>query len=176
MPPDFRSSHSESSGGLDSVTQPSPELWETGKRGAFPRRFYRRLFHDSWPSSARTLPASGSPASYADAVDCNPPPDFDLLPGVGQAEEPVLMQALVAKACIEAFHIGILDRLAGLDEVPVYVVLVSPLLDRLADELGSVVGADLPWQAALNFRRSSTRVTRTPPRLVSTSMAGASRL
>ena len=60
------------------------------------------------------------------------PPDFDLLPGVGQTEEPVLIQALVAKACIEAFHIGILDRLAWLDEVPVYVVL-SPLLDRLAD-------------------------------------------
>ncbi len=51
-------------------------------------------------------------AVRAGAIVVNPP-GFDDPPGVGQAEEPVLVQALVPEAAVETLDPGILDRLAG---------------------------------------------------------------
>jgi hypothetical protein len=72
----------------------------------------------------------------------------DLLAGVGQIAEPVLVQALIAEAPVETLHVAILHRSPGLDRVPLETLLVGPLIDRAAHELGSVVAADLPRQSA----------------------------
>ena len=44
-------------------------------------------------------------------------PDLDPFAGVGQAHEPVHVQALVAKLAVEALDEGVLHGLARLDEV-----------------------------------------------------------
>ena len=66
-------------------------------------------------------------------------PCFDGPSGVSQAGEPVLDQAFVAKLAVEAFHEGVLNGLAGLDEVQPDVVAVGP---RLADQLRSIIDDD----------------------------------
>src|SRR5947209_137620 len=72
----------------------------------------------------------------------------DLLPGVGQITEPVLVQALITKAPIEALHVAVLHRSPWLDGVPMQALLVSPLIDSTTHELGPIVAADLPRQSA----------------------------
>ncbi len=66
-------------------------------------------------------------------------PGLDDLACVRQAAEPVLVQALVAEAAVETLNVGILIRLAGLDEVQPNAVGVSPRVERSADELGPIV-------------------------------------
>src|SRR5208337_3631999 len=72
----------------------------------------------------------------------------DLLPRISQAAEPVLVQALIAEAPVETFHIAILHRSSGLNRMPLQDLLVGPLIDRTTYELGSVVAADLARQTA----------------------------
>src|SRR5262245_25745535 len=54
--------------------------------------------------------------------------------------EPVLVQTFVAQAAVEALDVGVLVRLARLDEMPVDAVDVGPRVERPTDELRTVVG------------------------------------
>ena len=65
-------------------------------------------------------------------------PGFDGCAGLGEAQEDMLVKALVAQAAIERFNECILDRLAGLDIVPGDPV-DRPAQDRNAGQLGAVV-------------------------------------
>jgi len=69
-------------------------------------------------------------------------PQGQLSAGIGQAVEDLLVQAFVAQAAIEGLDVAVLLRLAGIDVMPFDAVLVGPLQDRLAGELGSVVSAE----------------------------------
>ncbi len=77
-------------------------------------------------------------------------PFGDLGSHVVEAEEQRLVQELVAHSAIEAFHEGVLDRLAGRDEVPVDGVVLAPGQHRIAGELGAVVGDDRARPEAIN--------------------------
>jgi hypothetical protein len=59
-------------------------------------------------------------------------PGLDDLARVSQAEEPVLVQALVAESAVDTLDIGILIRLARLDEVQPDGVGVGPRIERPA--------------------------------------------
>src|SRR6185436_14608081 len=69
-------------------------------------------------------------------------PDSQLAPGVSQAVEQLFIQELVAQRPIERFNERVLLRLAGIDIVPLDLVLAGPLQDRPTGELGSVVADD----------------------------------
>ena len=58
------------------------------------------------------------------------PPGLHDLARIGQAQEPVLVEAFVAQPAVEALAVGVLDRLARVDEVQRDRVLVRPLLQR----------------------------------------------
>src|SRR5688572_13386643 len=60
----------------------------------------------------------------------------------------MLVQALVAEPAVEALDVGVLDRLAGPDEVQLDAALVCPGVQHLAGELGTVVADDAFGQAA----------------------------
>jgi hypothetical protein len=79
--------------------------------------------------------------TLARVIDLPPPPD---LAGVGGSPEPVLIQALVAQAPVEAFAVGIVDRLAEVDESQADVSIVSPLVQGPARQrwLSPTLGAD----------------------------------
>ena len=63
--------------------------------------------------------------------------------------EPVLVQALIAKASVETRHVAtFLPRPSGLNRVPVAALLVGRLIHRPTHELGSVVAGDLARQPA----------------------------
>src|ERR1043165_6118263 len=66
-------------------------------------------------------------------------PGLDDLARVRQAEEPVLVQALVAESAVETLDVGILIRLARVDEVQPDAAGVGPRIERPADELGPIV-------------------------------------
>src|SRR5207245_10062392 len=66
-------------------------------------------------------------------------PGFDDLARLSQAEEPVLIETLVAEPAGEALDVGILVWFAGLDEVQPDALRVGPRIERSADELGSIV-------------------------------------
>ena len=59
-------------------------------------------------------------------------PGLDDLARVSQAEEPVLVQALVAEPAIETLDVGILIRLARVDEVQPNAAGVDPRIERPA--------------------------------------------
>src|SRR5690554_1841218 len=63
-------------------------------------------------------------------------------PGMGQIPEPVFVQALVSEAPIEAFDKAILSGLPRLDQLQFHPVVISPLVQRLAGELRSLVCPD----------------------------------
>ena len=58
-------------------------------------------------------------------------PSFDDGLGVGQASEPVIIQAFIAQATIERLDVRILIRLAWLDQAQSHAVAVN--LDRKAE-------------------------------------------
>ena len=60
-------------------------------------------------------------------------PRLHELAGIGQPEEPLLVQAFVAEAAVEALAEGVLDRLARIDEVQRDRVLLRPLRQRVTD-------------------------------------------
>jgi hypothetical protein len=61
---------------------------------------------------------------------------------IGEGEEHLHVQALVAQLAVERFDIAVLDRLARADEVQMNTVLVGPVIQRLAGELAPVVDRD----------------------------------
>ena len=62
--------------------------------------------------------------------------------GICHAEEPVLVQTLLPEAAIERFDVCILCGLSWAAEVKLHVVEVSPPVQRLRNELRSIVHAD----------------------------------
>ena len=64
-------------------------------------------------------------------------PKGQLAAGVGQVVEDLVIQAFVAQAAIEGLDVAVLLRLARVDVMPFDAVLVSPLQDGLAGELGA---------------------------------------
>src|SRR5258707_173230 len=71
-----------------------------------------------------------------------PPPKLDLLLRVGEIDKPVGIEALVSKLAVEAFDVAVLGRLAWPDEVQLHAPLEGPGIERLGDELRTVVDAN----------------------------------
>lgn len=69
-------------------------------------------------------------------------PEIQLAPCIGQVEEHLHVQALVAKPTVEALDIAVLDRAPWADEVQMYTVPVGLVIKRLARELCAVVHSD----------------------------------
>ena len=69
-------------------------------------------------------------------------PRLNRLLRVGQAHEPILVQALVAEFPVEAFDVSVLYRLARLDEGELHGVLVRPLIQRFSAKLRTIVADD----------------------------------
>ncbi len=67
------------------------------------------------------------------------PPITDGFPGMGQVPKPVFIQALISKAPIEAFNEPVLSRLSWLYELKLHPVVISPLVQSLAGELGALL-------------------------------------
>lgn len=67
------------------------------------------------------------------------PPESQRSAGVGQAVEDLLVEAFVAQAAVEGLDVAVLLRFAGVDVMPLDLVVVRPFQDGLADELGPVV-------------------------------------
>src|ERR1051325_1312240 len=59
-----------------------------------------------------------------------------------ETDEPVLVEAFVAEPSIEAFDKAVLHRFSRLDELEFHAVLLSPLIESVADELRTVVADD----------------------------------
>src|SRR5690606_8594627 len=76
-------------------------------------------------------------------------PRFDRAPCVAEAPEPMLAQALVPEAPVEAFDERILDWFARLDEVQLDAFLVGPGVEGLTGELRAVVDDDAHGQTTL---------------------------
>jgi hypothetical protein len=67
-----------------------------------------------------------------------PPPCFNLVPGIIQAEEPVLIEAFLPEPAVKGLDIGVVRRLPGPGEVQRDMVPVSPEIDVLGDELWAI--------------------------------------
>lgn len=104
------------------------------------------------------------------------PPRFDDPASVTEPQEPVLVEAFVAEAAIEALADRVLDRLAGIDKAQFDAVLIRPLVQRLAGQFGAVIEHDLGGHPALGGDAGQDLHHAFPGRLVSTSIASASRV
>ena len=62
-------------------------------------------------------------------------------PGLGERREPVLVEALVAEFAVKRLDIGILRRLARLNQFQGDAVGVGPLVERAAREFRPLVRA-----------------------------------
>ncbi len=71
-------------------------------------------------------------------------PCADDLADLGERAEPVLVQALVAGLAVEALRVHVLCRLAGLYQAQRHSVAVGTAIERVADELGVLIGAQYP--------------------------------
>src|SRR3954454_12172060 len=67
------------------------------------------------------------------------PPSLDHTARFGKAREPALVEALLAKAAVEALDRAVLHRLAGIDEEQLHTVLVSPAIEVAAAKFRPVV-------------------------------------
>ncbi len=72
----------------------------------------------------------------------------DDLSGFGERSEPVLVKALVVELAVEALHVCVLRRLAGLYQPQRHTVAVGPAVEPIACELRILVGPDYLRQAA----------------------------
>jgi hypothetical protein len=81
------------------------------------------------------------------------PPGFNLCSCVRQVEEPVLVQAFVPELAVEAFDEGVLDGLAGSDELNPDLGMVGPLVEGAAGELGTVVAYNANGSPLVSARR-----------------------
>ena len=81
-----------------------------------------------------------------------PAPSVEDAPGILDAGKPVFVEVLIAVLAIrrvvtrEALDVRVLGRFSGSDEVDTHSVLVGPLVEGLACELGPVV-----YQQGLGF-------------------------
>lgn len=77
--------------------------------------------------------------------------------GIQETSEPKLIQALISESAIEGLDKGILDWLAGIDEVQIDMVVAGPDNHRFACKLWTVIYHDLfgqpsaPAQPLQNF-------------------------
>lgn len=62
--------------------------------------------------------------------------------GVGEAQEPVLVEALVPEAPVKALDLAVLHGTAGINEVQVHAVFERPLVQGPAGELRAVAHAE----------------------------------
>ena len=65
-----------------------------------------------------------------------------------EREEPVDVQAFIAKAAVEGFDEWIIRWLSGPREVERHLVIIGPLVQRLRDEFAAVVDLDAFWHHA----------------------------
>lgn len=70
------------------------------------------------------------------------PPQLDLAPSVVQRQEPVFIQALLAKAAIEALDHGVIRRCPTAGEVEFHDMLVHPSVHDVAGEFTAVIDLD----------------------------------
>ena len=66
-------------------------------------------------------------------------PVLDDLSGMTHRQEPVLVQTLVSEPSVKAFNKAVLGWLAGLDEVDMNTVCISPFIHELAGKLRPIV-------------------------------------
>ena len=66
-------------------------------------------------------------------------PRFDLAPRIVERDENVFIQEFLAQPCIEALDVRVLNRLARFDELQPYTMLIGPMVERPAAQLGTVV-------------------------------------
>src|ERR1700694_2579846 len=78
-------------------------------------------------------------------------PGLDGYPGLGEAQEDMLVKALVAQTAIERFNERILDWLAGRDVVPVEPP-DGPAQHRHAGHLAAVIADDHSWASAFRHQ------------------------
>lgn len=69
------------------------------------------------------------------------PPVFGHSAHLVEAGEHVAVEHFGAEGLVEAFDVGVLGRLAGLDVDEFDATSTGPLLERCTDELGAVVQA-----------------------------------
>lgn len=67
------------------------------------------------------------------------PPFLDDFLGFTDACEPVLVQAFLAISPVEAFDLGVLGRFAGVDEIKLDAVIISPSIHRVPAQFRSII-------------------------------------
>jgi len=77
------------------------------------------------------------------------PPTFDLVPGIIQAEEPVLVEAFLPEPTVEGLDIGIVCRLPWPGKVQRNVIPISSEIDVLRDKFWPVVHPYRPRPAVI---------------------------
>jgi hypothetical protein len=104
-------------------------------------------------------------------------PRLNRAPRIVQAHKPVLVQAFVAEAAVNALGKCVLNRLARLNELERDTATICTLIERLATDFWSVVTDDgFRKPARVVASDSRTLMTRPPGSEVSTSIAGGSRV
>jgi hypothetical protein len=98
----------------------------------------------------------------------------DLADFVERFEHPGI-QDLGAIRSVEALNECVLIRLAGLNKAQFDPLAFAPVGKILRSEFRAIVQANRLWQPTPGFKFSSARTTRSAGRLVSISMASASR-
>jgi hypothetical protein len=86
------------------------------------------------------------------------PPGFDLSSCVTQTGKPVRIQAFIAQSTVEALYVGVLYRLAGLDELQPHPALFAPGCQHPTAKLRAVVRPESPqtrWHVRLDRRNLS---------------------
>ena len=69
-------------------------------------------------------------------------PSLDCPTGVRQVDEPVFVEAFVPELSIEAFHIGVLNRLARFDTTELNARSLRPSEHGFAGRFGAVIDDD----------------------------------
>jgi len=77
------------------------------------------------------------------------PPRLHEAASIGQPQKPVFVQAFVAEATVEALAVRVLHRLPRINEVQRDLILVSPVLQHVTDQLRTVVQDDLGGERTL---------------------------
>jgi hypothetical protein len=108
-----------------------------------------------WPVAQRGVRAQG-------VVVLAPTLDDD--PSLSKAVEQLTVQELIAKLGVEALAIAVFPWRAWLDEGRICADRCDPISHRLGDELGTVVGTNMPRHAAQNeeIGQDSSFPTRLP--------------
>ena len=68
------------------------------------------------------------------------PPFLDDFTGFTDAGEPVLVQAFLAVSPVEAFDVGVLGRLPGVDEIQLNAMIIGPSIERAPAQFTEAVG------------------------------------